>query len=106
MPRAKHVCTEPGCPELTTTGRCTQHRAQQDRARGNRHARGYDSTYVTARTAALAGAETCQTCGEPFTPDNPATGGHTVPQREGGTTAHGIKAECRRCNYGWRKTGT
>jgi hypothetical protein len=41
-----------------------------------------------------------------FTADNPATGGHVISIRDGGTTADGIKAECARCNYGWQTTGS
>jgi hypothetical protein len=74
-----------------------------DRARGNPEARGYDREYRAARDRAKVGATHCVTCGEAFTEDNPATGGHVKAIRDGGTTADGIEAQCRRCNYGWRK---
>lgn len=106
MPRAKRVCSTPGCPVLTDGGRCQEHTRQADRARGTFRQRGYDAAYDRARRKALAGATHCATCHQPFTPDNPATGGHVKAMRDGGTTADGIKPECRRCNYGWRRTGS
>lgn len=57
-----------------------------------------------ARTRAAAG-EHCPRCGEPYAPSNPPTAGHKVPVREGGTLADGLQAQCRRCNYGWKRTG-
>lgn len=47
----------------------------------------------------------CPTCEQPFTADNPATGGHTVKPRDGGTPAE-LELECRRCNYGRRRDRT
>lgn len=107
MPRAGRVCSQPGCPKpATPSGRCQEHTRQADRARGSRQQRGYDAEYERARAAALAGADRCSSCGEAFTVDNPATGGHVKALRHGGTTRHGIAPQCRRCNYGWRRTGT
>ena len=45
------VCTTPGCPELVTSGHCTTHRREHDRARGTRQQRGYDATYDARRRA-------------------------------------------------------
>ncbi|MFG3228125.1 holin [Kitasatospora sp. NPDC048194] len=39
--RALTVCTVAGCPELTTGGRCPDHQAQAEQARGTRTQRGY-----------------------------------------------------------------
>lgn len=103
---AKRVCPEVGCPALTDGGRCVDHRRQYEKQRGRRQERGYDSQHDRARRAALANATRCTTCHEPFTADNPATAGHAKAIRDGGTTADGIHAECRRCNYGWRRTGS
>jgi hypothetical protein len=101
---AWRACSTPGCGELHEgTGRCPDCRRQADAHRGRRQARGYDADYDRARAKAVAGATHCATCDEPFTEDNPATGGHVVPVREGGTAADGVEAECARCNYGWRK---
>ena len=47
----------------------------------------------------------CVICGQPFTEDNPMTGGHKVAIRNGGTSADGLEAQCRRCNYAWRSNG-
>lgn len=41
MPRALRVCPVPGCPELTTGGRCAAHRREVDRQRGSAAERGY-----------------------------------------------------------------
>lgn len=107
MPRrALKVCSHAGCPTLVATGACPEHTRAADRARGTRQQRGYDRQYEIARNAAVATATHCRTCGERFAADNPATGGHVKARRHGGTTADGIKPECRRCNYGWRKTGS
>lgn len=103
MPTALRKCPAPGCTQLTTGGHCEQHRRNYERARGTFTQRGYDAAYKRARTQALAKATTCWKCGCEFTPDNPATGGHVKDIRAGGTLAHGIKAECRRCNYGRRQ---
>lgn len=73
--------------------------------RGSTTARGYGHDYQVERTAALAGATHCTQCGSKFTADNPATGGHQVAIRDGGTLADGLAPHCRRCNYGWRRTG-
>lgn len=40
MPRALKVCSTPGCPEITTSGRCDAHRAEAERARGGHELRG------------------------------------------------------------------
>lgn len=96
------------CDRLTARpdSRCYNCATARELARGRRQTRGYDATYARARAKALAGATHCRTCGTRFTPDNPATGGHALARRHGGTTADGIVAECRRCNYGWETTGS
>lgn len=43
MPRALRPCPIPGCPELTTGGRCQQHQREGDKARGTATQRGYTS---------------------------------------------------------------
>ena len=94
----------PLCKRLHSgTGRCPDCASTADRARGTRQQRGLDADYDRARAAALATATHCATCGERFTEHNPATGGHAKDRRDGGTTADGIVAQCRRCNYGWRR---
>jgi hypothetical protein len=44
------VCAEHGCPELTTTTRCTTHTKANDKARGTRQQRGYDAAHERLRT--------------------------------------------------------
>jgi hypothetical protein len=96
------------CRRLTTRSdsRCPTCASIRNRQRGTRQQRGLGRDYDRARERALTGATHCATCGQPFTPDNPATGGHVKARRHGGTTADGIKPECQRCNYGWEKTGS
>lgn len=45
MPRALKVCNVPGCPELTSGGRCAIHQRQADLARGTSAERGYGSRH-------------------------------------------------------------
>jgi hypothetical protein len=96
------------CGQLTTRtdSRCAACASARNRARGTRQQRGYDKQYEDERQRALASAMHCATCGQRFTVDNPATGGHVVAIRNGGTAADGVKPECRRCNYGWARSGS
>ncbi|MFD5081872.1 holin [Kitasatospora sp. NPDC058406] len=45
--RARTVCTVPGCPTITDSGRCPAHRAEADRARGTTTQRGYGQQHRT-----------------------------------------------------------
>lgn len=49
MAQRMKVCAQPGCPELSTSSRCTTHTRAADLARGRRQARGYDAAYDRAR---------------------------------------------------------
>ena len=101
------ICRTPRCPHFAgPRGLCPDCSAEQERARGSSTQRGYGADYQRARDRAVRTGKACRTCGGPFTEDNPATGGHVVAVRAGGSTADGIEAECRRCNYGWRRTGS
>ena len=87
------------CGAVSSEPRCAKHR------RPARQKRGYDAEYERAlRAPAYLAATKCATCHEPFTADNPKTGGHVKAIRNGGTTADGIIPQCARCNYGWRRT--
>jgi 5-methylcytosine-specific restriction protein A len=68
-PRALTVCTIPGCPTLTDTGRCTAHRREADRARGTAAERGYSGNeWTRARAAVLTRDPQCVLhCGRPST---------------------------------------
>lgn len=97
------VCID--CPKLTTKTRCPDCERAKDRARGTASERGYDADFERAkRQPEYVNATHCAECGEPFTATNPKTGGHSVPLREGGKGSK-ILPHCRRCNYGWRRTG-
>lgn len=75
------VCPQPGCPELTTGGRCATHRRQTERARGTRQQRGYDADHLAlrARLAPLVATGTvrCWRCQELVTPTDTWDLGHT-----------------------------
>jgi hypothetical protein len=104
MPWAKRYC--PDCKAQTTGGRCGPCARRHELTRGSRQQRGYDAQYERERKArGFVEATHCATCGEAFTAANPKTAGHVVAIRKGGRGG-AIKPECRRCNFGWRKTGT
>ena len=46
MPRALRVCPTPGCPELTSGGRCASHTRQAETRRGSRQERGYGQAHT------------------------------------------------------------
>ncbi|OQO89919.1 holin [Saccharomonospora piscinae] len=63
MARAGRVCPTPGCPKVTTGGRCDTHRRQADHARGTARQRGYDHTHERRfRRAVLDRDPTCTRC--------------------------------------------
>lgn len=86
MPRAPRVCLEPGCPDLTATGYCTQHRRERDKARGTKAQRGYGPTFVRTRKEwqprVATGLVVCWRCGELIAPDEPFDLGHDDDDRE------------------------
>lgn len=103
---ANRLCLD--CGTVTTQSRCAECRSRRERdrdqRRGSRQARGYGAEYDAASNdRAYLTATRCAACGGPFTPNNPKTKGHARALRRGG--GHRIVAHCRRCNYGWRKTG-
>lgn len=104
MPAMK-VCAEAGCPELTTTTRCTTHTRTRDRARGTATERGYDAAHrrLRARWArkVATGTVACWRCGERLNPLEPWDLGHDDNDR---SITRG--PECLPCNRGtatrWR----
>lgn len=46
---ALRVCSEPGCPELVTKGRCQAHSRAHEQRRGSRQERGYDAAHDRLR---------------------------------------------------------
>lgn len=63
--RAKKVCSQPGCPELTDRGRCAQHRQQAERRRGSASRRGYGTAHRNRfRRGVLDRDPTCTVCGQ------------------------------------------
>lgn len=76
---ALKVCAEAGCPELTTTTRCTACTRDNDKARGTRQQRGYDKDYDRSRRADVArlrqGAVLhCWRCGDVVLPHDYSLG--------------------------------
>lgn len=68
MTRAPRVCSVPGCPQLTTAGRCPDHRRQADQARGTSADRGYRSAgHQAFRAAVLTRDPLCVLCPNPST---------------------------------------
>lgn len=99
------VCLEDGCPKLTRSTRCHDHERAKDKARGSAASRGYDYDYEQAKLLPeYVNATHCDACDEQFTAENPKTGGHLVALRNGGKGSQ-IVPHCRRCNYGWSKSG-
>ncbi len=103
------VCSQPGCPELTTSGKCKTHRSQARRAedarRGNFRERGYDATYDRNRRRVLRDEDICWLCGVvvdkrlPGTDPNGPTVDHVVPRENGGTNDLGnLRLAHLRCN--------
>lgn len=106
---AKRVCCEDGCPTLIEVGtsRCPKCARIKDAARGTSTERGYGAEFEAAKkTRPYVSATRCVTCGEPFTRDNPKTAGHVNAIRTYGPNDAGVKPECRKCNMGWRRTGS
>lgn len=102
----RRPCLDCGTP--TRGNRCPQHQAERyaaiERQRGDATQRGYNRQYRNRKQAPeYLNATHCSACGVPFTPDNPRTAGHVTAIRKGDTTGE-IQPECRRCNYGWRRT--
>jgi len=57
------VCSKPGCPNLTTSGRCTACRRKADVARGTATQRGYTSRgHRNFRAAVLRRDPICTVC--------------------------------------------
>jgi 5-methylcytosine-specific restriction protein A len=61
--RARTVCSVPGCPQLTDSGRCAQHRAEAEQARGTARQRGYGHGHENRfRPGVLARDPVCVLC--------------------------------------------
>ncbi|MEV8395588.1 MULTISPECIES: holin [unclassified Streptomyces] len=61
--RARTVCSRPGCPKLTDTGRCPDCRRDADRVRGGARQRGYGREHETRfRVGVLARDPVCVLC--------------------------------------------
>lgn len=64
MPRALKVCSRPGCPNLTRSGRCPACEGEADRRRGTAAERGYTGRgHQAFRRAVLRRDLFCVLCG-------------------------------------------
>lgn len=66
------VCSEPGCPELSTSRRCPTHAGQHEQQRGTRQQRGYDAGHDRLRAKWKPRVERCEVkcarCGQLILP--------------------------------------
>ncbi|GGV13650.1 hypothetical protein GCM10010245_23830 [Streptomyces spectabilis] len=61
MPRkALQVCPTPGCPTLTTTGRCETCQARATRTRASATSKGYDARWARTSSAYLRAHPYCE----------------------------------------------
>ena len=60
LARALSVCSRPGCPNLSTGGRCRECRRDADARRPTAHQRGYDHRWVRTRAIFLADHPVCE----------------------------------------------
>lgn len=87
----KKSCPVPGCPELTSGGRCEKHRTKKqsgyDSKRGNSAARGYDRKWRKRREKVLRENmlkygycfPTCESCGDRIPDSSKAHVDHIEP---------------------------
>lgn len=79
------VCSEVGCPEPTTGGRCPTHRRERERARGSSTARGYGVEHQRERARwsplVAQGVVLCFRCGEMIPANAPWDLGHDDDNR-------------------------
>jgi hypothetical protein len=80
MPRAKRICSKPGCPLPSNGGHCTKHAREADRARGSRTERGYGPEHQSLRRQwepkVKAGKVRCAKCNQLIKPGTPWHLGH------------------------------
>ena len=64
MPRARSVCSQPGCPHLTDrAGSCADCARQSEQRRGSAHRRGYGAAHTHSfREVVLARDPVCVIC--------------------------------------------
>lgn len=113
MRRVLRPCSEPGCPNLSTEGKCATHRAAKraadDAKRGNWRERGYDAAYDRNRRVVLREETICWLCGElvdktlPGTESDGPSVDHVVRREDGGSNRReNLRLAHLRCNTGRR----
>lgn len=74
------VCTQHGCPVLSTEKRCPEHSRAYEKKRGSSYQRGYDAAHQKERQRIIkAGIQNfaCAKCRVQFDNDEPFQLGHT-----------------------------
>lgn len=119
--RAMQTCPTPGCPNLTSTGRCTRCQANANQSRGSARAKGYNANWQRTREAYLREHPYCE-CDDCMKlppilrpratevnhrdglgPNGPR--GHDWPNLQAMTKAHHSKHTAREQPGGWNDRG-
>lgn len=106
--RMLRPCSTPGCPELTTQGKCEQHRRAEakrhDNQRGTRKQRGYDETWLRLRRLVLKQEPLCRICLSQGKVVSAAEVDHITPIAKGGARLdmENLQPLCKSCHS--RKT--
>lgn len=77
----RRICPVPGCPAITTGGRCPTHAREAERRRGTRQQRGYNNTHDQTRKQwaplVATGTVSCSRCHTLIHPTEPWALDHT-----------------------------
>lgn len=83
--RIPRPCSTPGCRELTTQGKCGQHKKEEskryDSQRGTAHQRGYTGRWQKARIAYLRRNPLCVVCGREGRVKEATDVDHIIPHK-------------------------
>lgn len=93
------ICTVPGCPEITDSGRCATHRREARRARGTTTDQGLGWQHQQRRDQLLLDAigTPCPDCGTMMTDPAHMVADHSDP-RSTGARKPADRVHCRRCS--------
>jgi 5-methylcytosine-specific restriction enzyme A len=105
--KPKHPCNRPGCPALTDTRFCPDHKREHNRrfdaTRGTTKQRGYAGTWPARRKRWLARQPLCAECERKGEVVAATEVDHIVPKAQGGVDDESnLQSLCRACHS--RKT--